>query len=312
MKALIDGDIVVYRSGFAAEGTVYTLADSSGGEMPSDWTVVGQFPSAKLMKAKIKELGLEEYSVSRERIVEPLSHALSNAKGVIENVKAKLGTDEYVVYLSSGDNFRGKLATMKKYKGNRDKAPKPAYYREIREYLIKNHNGVELTAIEADDAMAIAQNDWVAGASVICSQDKDMLQVPGKHYNWVTGVELTMSPEEGINKLYQQVLTGDSTDNIPGIHRCGPITAEKLLMGVSDERELRNICIDAWQKSLNVPADDAFLSVLQYTPWDGTDPTFLTAEEIVDEILSLVRVGGEYAEAALKENPSEAKRFAES
>jgi len=52
---------------------------------------------------------------------------------------------------------------------------------------------------------------------VICvSNDKDLLQLPGWHYNFVTKQLKLVSPLEGLRAFYKQLILGDRTDNIPG------------------------------------------------------------------------------------------------
>lgn len=51
---------------------------------------------------------------------------------------------------------------------------------------------------------------------IICSLDKDLLQVPGRHYNFVKAEFKTISPIEGRFNFYWQFIMGDVSDNIFG------------------------------------------------------------------------------------------------
>lgn len=52
---------------------------------------------------------------------------------------------------------------------------------------------------------------------VICvSNDKDLLQLPGWHYNFVNKTMTLVSPLDGLRTFYKQLILGDKTDNIPG------------------------------------------------------------------------------------------------
>jgi len=209
--------------------------------------------------------------------------------------------DKYVVYLTKGDNFRHKLATMAKYKGNRDKAARPVHYDDIREYLLTYYDAIECVGEEADDALADAQNE----NTVLCSIDKDLLQVIGKHYNWVKEEKKLVSPEVGLRTLWEQVLTGDATDNIIGIQGCGPVTARKLMEDCAIEEDYRSVAIKAWTEHLSsnpelnerkaptwidyteAHGDELFA---YYTDWEG-NVRCATPEDIVEEVLMLVKVG---------------------
>lgn len=51
--------------------------------------------------------------------------------------------------------------------------------------------------------------------SRICSIDKDLLQIPGHHLNWVKRESYYTTPLEGLRTMYKQLIAGDGTDNIP-------------------------------------------------------------------------------------------------
>jgi hypothetical protein len=52
--------------------------------------------------------------------------------------------------------------------------------------------------------------------SIICSIDKDMLQVPGWHYNFVKLERQFIDELTGFKHFYTQLILGDQSDNIPG------------------------------------------------------------------------------------------------
>lgn len=314
MLALIDGDILVYRCGFAAEKTRYTLVDGETG-IP-----IEQFDSAKERDAYVKEHQLEGFEVDRERLVEPLSHALQNIKSVIRGILDDTGADDYIIFLSSGENFRNSLATILEYKANRKDAPKPVHYAAIWEYLQKEYNTYVCQSIEADDALALCQTE----DSVIVSIDKDLLQIPGRHFNWVRhgttdadGKEVSgkilVAPEVGIKKLYQQVLTGDPTDNIPGIRGLGPVKARKMLSDIPpDKKALSDVCTRAWEEFILTgpefdgrkmqfeESEDGRVGVT-FESWTGDQVVVPGAQFIAAEVFHLVQVGGRCAKEALEE-----------
>ena len=310
MKLLVDGDIVVYRCAFAAENTKYVLTDTEGNP------VAGPFVSAAERKQWIDDTNPDVELVSNSyKEYEPLSHALANVKSVMARI-SEVG-ELTGVFLSSGENFRHRLAT-KKYKGNRDDAIRPKYYAEVRKYLIDYYGALTFESIEADDALAMCQKDDTA----IVSIDKDLLQVPGYHYDWVKGDKMYISPEVGLRKLWLQVLTGDGTDNIPGIRGVGPVKARKLLADVPDEG-LAQACLNIWteylESGIKLPLDDMSFTkgrgvipedileerdCVAYIPWfaDSSDDVILSSpEEVMHEVYNLVKVGGEHAEKAAED-----------
>ena len=90
MKALIDGDIVVYRSAFAAEHTIYNMHDTHDSENPEEWTLLKTFRSSKEMKEYAKEEGITEYAVTREKEIEPVENVLYSIKHTIKSICKKV------------------------------------------------------------------------------------------------------------------------------------------------------------------------------------------------------------------------------
>jgi 5'-3' exonuclease len=90
------------------------------------------------------------------------------------------------------------------------------------------------------------QQDKVGGTTVICRIDKDLLQIPGKHYNFVKKITQEVALDQGLKFLYMQSLIGDRSDNIIGVAGLGPVKAERALAELLPEewydkcRELYN------------------------------------------------------------------------
>lgn len=150
------------------------------------------------------------------------------------------------IFLTNGPTFRDRVAKKKPYKGNR-KGEKPFHWKNIEVYLRNQYDVVEQPGLEADDMMALYQvqylNPNVADETVICTRDKDLLQIPGWHYGWECGAQKErhlhwVDPEgfilmrdkgkvygEGNALFYYQLLAGDPVDNIPGCPGIGPAKA---------------------------------------------------------------------------------------
>ena len=172
-------------------------------------------------------------------------------KGVINMLRNLRNENPNCHYLAifdaKGKNFRHSI--YKDYKANRPPMPP-----ELREQLaplkaICNAMGmpvVEIPDVEADDVIATLA---VMGAKqnipiVISSLDKDLMQLVedplikmvntmnNKIYD-VAGVEnkFGVLPTQIIDYL---ALVGDTSDNIPGVPKCGPKTAVKWLSEFKD------------------------------------------------------------------------------
>lgn len=193
-----------------------------------------------------------EFGSATDDEYKPLSWPLVQARvqSRIDGIMESTGADEYQLYLTSDDksNFRFTVATIKPYKGHRS-SEKPHWYTHIRNFLVDHRGAIEVFGQEADDALSIEQCSKMdkhllflrkdTCETVICSRDKDLNMVPGWHYNWGAGKqpEKEMWFQDEINGLrcfYKQLLTGDSTDNIPGLYGVGK--SSKLLAAVDELR----------------------------------------------------------------------------
>ena len=111
------------------------------------------------------------------------------------------------------------------YKANRT-APRPKHWEACRQFLVTHHKAKIVEGYEADDALGMEQRD---NGTTICSIDKDMLQLPGRHYNFVRKEFYDVTPDQGLKSFYTQSLVGDTSDNIIGVPGIGPKKAAKLL-----------------------------------------------------------------------------------
>jgi DNA polymerase-1 len=165
---------------------------------------------------------------------EPESIAIHRLNEYIETTLKEVEADTYKIFLTGKDNFR--YSVYPEYKANRSDKPKPVHLPALRQFLVDTWAAEVVDGMEADDALAINQTD----DSVICTIDKDLLQVKGLHYNFVKKEFQTINELDGLFKFYTQFLTGDKADNIIGLDRIGPVKAEAALSGCTNEQELFN------------------------------------------------------------------------
>jgi hypothetical protein len=152
-------------------------------------------------------------------------------------------------YLTGSNNFRYDVAKYVPYKGNRSLKVKPVHLQEARDYLVRKWGAVISEGEEADDLIGIASSFGSPDTTVVCTIDKDMLQLPCWHFNFVRGTWVRVSVDEGNKFFYTQILTGDAADNIKGIYRVGPVKAGKILKGLTTEGEMYEACVQAYATS---------------------------------------------------------------
>lgn len=235
---LIDADMVVFAAGFAAERAKYTLHIS--GLEP----IV--FYKKKDLNAYVKEHGTLEYHVEKERILEPLENALGNVKHMLSDIVNRFPSEDYKIYLSGKDNFREHVDS--EYKANRDPTHRPHWEPEIREYMKRYWNAEQVDGMEADDAIGIqAWREWQNATrrrdegAVIASLDKDLMMIPGSHYNWDKKTVEHVGAFEAEGNYYRQLVMGDRSDNIPGIYGIGPAKVDDAVWGNGETSPAENI-----------------------------------------------------------------------
>jgi len=153
-----------------------------------------------------------------------------------------------VIFIKGKNNFRFKVDP--EYKAHRVNKVEPdiqeridALFEYTRTFAMESVDG------EADDYCSITARMAVKeGKSHIVSHiDKDLNCIPGWHHNFKTGTLYQNNEGKCYEWLMQQILTGDSTDNIKGLAKVGPVTATKILDGVSHCKML-SLVLDTWKE----------------------------------------------------------------
>jgi hypothetical protein len=274
VRVLIDSDPLVYLVGFAVQETWYELhwADVNP-EAPDDPDadrdhIVRMRPKWRVDEfVRLLNLSPEEITIRPYVVAEPKAHALHVMKEQLEKiiraVKGALADYpefrgrpiEHELYLSGSTNFRNVV----EYKGNRDRDHRPEHYAALRNYLVEQWGAKLCEGYEADDAVAMEQaqaGDEYDVNTIIATIDKDLKMVPGWHYNTRTAEDYIITRDEALLMFYRQLLTGDATDNIPGLYRIGDKKAEKMLPKVLPEQEMYAVVLAAYEENLAKFGDD--------------------------------------------------------
>ncbi len=189
MHLLIDGDIVVFRFSCAMDTTV-------------DWGHGLKTIQRNLLKAQ------------------------NEVDRFIKVMMAKTFCTEVTMCFTSHKNFR--YSVLPTYKYNRAGLTKPAMYNDLQAYIEDTYPCKIKPGLEADDILGILSTLDPEG-TVLATIDKDLLQIPGKHYNWNWGRSFEVFEEDATNYFWQQCLTGDPGDGYKGIPGVGPAKAMKIL-----------------------------------------------------------------------------------
>ncbi len=272
MKLLIEGDEQLYRAAFACQKSGYYMTTAKG-----TFTLSTDLCKTKIVdfyKTKNKQLNVD-YTLEPYIVHEPAPIALHTLDSMILALLQLPNITSARIFLSPSDhsNFRYKRVSLVGQKGLGYKAgrpPKPALLPVLRQRLIDKWGAEEAHGLEADDMLGIHQTEDTIAVHI----DKDINMIPGEHYNHVNKQSYIVPNGLGHMKLinnkleargliffYVQLLTGDITDNIPGIRGIGPKIAYKLLKDCKSEAECFKIVYNKYKEYYTEAAYDALCEV---------------------------------------------------
>ena len=172
--------------------------------------------------------------------------------------------DDYILCFSHSENFRKDVYPL--YKANRKKLRKPMGFKEFREKVQYDYNYRVKPRLEADDVVGILATKM--DDCIIYSEDKDLLQIPGKHMKDEATIEVTTYEADRFHML--QTLTGDPVDGYPGCPGIGPVKAEKLLG--NDPSAWWGVVVDTYTKAGLTEKDALRMArvsrILRLSDWD--------------------------------------------
>ena len=158
--------------------------------------------------------------------------AKKRAEQLIDDICESCFTVEFMLFTKGVNNFRDQYDS---YKNNRSGGERPATLEAVRTY-ITNQFGMRSDNAEADDYCCVQAQEFLdEGVDyVICTIDKDLRQMPGKHFNIKKNELSVVTEQEGFRFLMLQCLMGDRVDGIEGIRGIGPVKGNKILDEAED------------------------------------------------------------------------------
>jgi DNA polymerase-1 len=231
---LVDADIIAFQSASTTDGRQYTLKDKN-------------FKYKKDAVEYATRKGFDPEGIELTYNPEPEAFAIRNVNQSVKALRNQFPGASLEMYLTGPTNFRKQIS--KEYKKDRRDKRKPVHLKACKAHVLKKYNGIQKDLLEADDLMGIECIER-PGSTIICTIDKDLDCIPGRHYNWRKDKLYTVSPLEAYRNFYKQCLTGDNTDSIPGLHGIGPKTAEKILKGCTCDYEMYTKVLEEWHKKL--------------------------------------------------------------
>ena len=127
----------------------------------------------------------------------------------LESFKRRLDGGEVLLCFTTGSNFR--KTVYEPYKSNRKKTRKPVGYVHMVGWAMEQWPSITVDTLEADDIMGILQSA-PGYETVVVSDDKDLLGIPGTVYRPMKDEIIDVSLPEADAWFLKQCLMGDSTD----------------------------------------------------------------------------------------------------
>jgi hypothetical protein len=192
--------------------------------------------------------------------------ALSRLEQTMTELCMELDCEDYKGFLTGKGNFRKSIAVTVPYKGQRASIDKPVHLQALRDHLVNSWGFEVVNGIEADDAVGIAAYAVPEDESIMVHIDKDLNQFRGWHYNYRKKEKYYVSEFEGLTAFYTQILTGDRIDNIVGLKGIGPVKAKRILAECTNENELYEAVLKAYEGDQQRVLENAQLLWLQRSP----------------------------------------------
>jgi hypothetical protein len=159
-------------------------------------------------------------------------------KEFLADLSTQTGASFYYGALScpSAECFRRNIYKVRPYKGTR---PKIAEHMEfwkpvITNILVEDHGFQCVKELEADDLvcyLASSNRDNPDVETIICSPDKDVKQIPGKHFDYRSAKFSDITPEIADYLFWCSMIEGDDIDGVAGLPGYGPVKAKTMFKG---------------------------------------------------------------------------------
>jgi hypothetical protein len=193
------------------------------------------------------------------------SIAIARLEETMTELCMELDCEDYKGFLTGKGNFRDLIAVTVPYKGQRV-SEKPVHLQALRCHLVTSWGFTVVQGIEADDAVGIAAYAVPEDETIMVHIDKDLNQFRGWHYNYKKKEKYHVTEFEGLHSFYTQILTGDRIDNIVGLKGIGPVKAKKVLEKCTNESELYQAVLKAYEGDQQRVLENGQLLWLQRSP----------------------------------------------
>ena len=171
---------------------------------------------------------------------------------IVNKLEDMYNVERVITFSGSKGNFRKLITPV--YKANRKNQELPPLLDEMHQFVKDEYNSVWGFGIETDDIVARywkeLSNEVGRNNVMIVSIDKDYKQFPALIYNYHYKHKevLDISEEEALYNFYEQMIIGDTADNVNYFKGKGKKYAEKYLADCNTKYQYTRKMLELFQE----------------------------------------------------------------
>ena len=171
---------------------------------------------------------------------------------IVNKLEDMYNVERVITFSGSKGNFRKLITPV--YKANRKKQELPPLLDDMHQFVKDEYNSVWGFGIETDDIVARywkeLSNEVGRNNVMIVSIDKDYKQFPALIYNYHYKHKevLDISEEEALYNFYEQMIIGDSADNVQYFSGRGKVFASKYLKDCNTKYQYTRKMLELFQE----------------------------------------------------------------
>lgn len=171
---------------------------------------------------------------------------------IVNKLEDMYNVERVITFSGSKGNFRKLITPV--YKANRKKQELPPLLDEMHQFVKDEYNSVWGFGIETDDIVARywkeLSNEVGRNNVMIVSIDKDYKQFPALIYNYHYKHKevLDISEDEALYNFYEQMIIGDTADNVNYFKGKGKKYAEKYLADCNTKYQYTRKMLELFQE----------------------------------------------------------------
>jgi len=153
---------------------------------------------------------------------------INSCDTLLHMILTRCKATSYIGFVKGNNTTHSRLKINPLYKANRGAEP-PKHWNLCKSHLMANWDVIEVHNFEVDDYVNVTR--LALKNAFIVAIDKDLLSLETKdkfHYNWKKNEWVEITRSEAEEKFWCDMISGQSGDNIPGLHGKGDAYFKKI------------------------------------------------------------------------------------